>query len=442
VDVGFRRRGGWGSACLWLVLGCGGRSEHLGPTNDAVPLCVPGAQVTCGCPAARTGVQRCGYDGTFGACDCATGSSRSDSSSASGGTGSTEVPPKGAAGRGGSGKGGSGGAAVEVDTAAVDLLGREDELIDAFVTERGIIIIDTSGVRVVDRSGRLLVEKSMPRPLTSAAFDGELLVVTDAAKLTTFDLELNEKVSANLAEGCVSSVLLSEHRFVCGPENDWDRVFYTYDLESGALLASSKKYTYNGIPMRRVPGKDDFVCVTVDSSPSDFHLYSLLPSGEASFVNESPYHGDFRVTDVYAFTGFPATHLVTDAGLLLKIYAANCSAEENSFNSECFVKDGALGTLTGSQVFLGMDQDQEGRVYGLVSLRDSFSEPGCAGGCLLQQIDVPTRGVLEQMTIKPSLSKVVALRYDAFEHGVALGSRNVGSRSDYPGYQVRYYSLD
>ena len=110
---------------------------------------------------------------------------------------------------------------------------------------------------------------------------------------------------------------------------------------------SSKKYTYNGIPMRLVPGTSDFVTVSVDLSPSDFHLYSGSDSGEAVYINESPYHGDLRITNTYAFDGSPPVHLITDSGLLLRIHGDNCTGSMSSFSTGCFVKDGALGTLTG-----------------------------------------------------------------------------------------------
>lgn len=72
-------------------------------------------------------------------------------------------------------------------------------------------------VRMLDRTSSLLTEHQALPPITTAAFDGEHLVVADAAKLTTYDAQLNEVVSSNLLEGCVSSVLLSGNLFVVRP---------------------------------------------------------------------------------------------------------------------------------------------------------------------------------------------------------------------------------
>jgi hypothetical protein len=292
----------------------------------------------------------------------------------------------------------------------------------------------------VARDGTLLKSVASPREISAAAFDGSVLVVADAGKLTSYDAELVPGVSADLIEGCASAVLAKNQRFVCGPENDWDRVFYTYDANSGQLLASSNKYTYKGVPMRRVPGTDDFVTVSVYSSPSDFYLYSLLESGEASFVNESPYHGDFRATGVYAFHGEPPTHLVTDEGLLLKIYGPGCTASESSFTSECFVKDGTLGTLSGAQLFLGMDSDAAGRLYGLVDASPDYFDSSCTDGCLVQTIDIASRTVLTQSVYDLDVGAIVAVRHDPVAAALVAGFRVGGSYSfddPYPGHEVR-----
>jgi len=124
--------------------------------------------------------------------------------------------------------------------------------------------------------------------------------------------------------------------------------------------------------MRRVPGTDDFVTVTTDLSPSDFHLYRQPESGAAEYVNESPYHGDFRVTNVYGFDRSPATHLITDAGLLLNIYGDDCGSMASSFKSGCFVKDGSIGIPTGAQLFIGLDTDADRQVFALVDANSSW----------------------------------------------------------------------
>jgi hypothetical protein len=248
--------------------------------------------------------------------------------------------------------------------------------------------------------------------------------------------------SADLLESCKQSILVSQNRFVCGPANDWDRVFYTYDTMTGALLASSAKYTYNGIPMRRVPGTDDFVAVTVDSSPSDFHLYSVTSTGQVAYINESPYHGDFSVTNTYAFDGSPPVHLITSGGLLLKIYDTDCSVKTNSFTSKCFVKDGNVGALSGSQFFAAMDSDAAGVLYGLVDPTGDYSDGPCAKSCMLETIDVASRTIMTSSVVRLPMAAVVAFKHDAATNSVVVayvygtGRYYYWSDEEYPGYGI------
>lgn len=312
-----------------------------------------------------------------------------------------------------------------------------------FVSERAVYVVTSSSVTRFDHDGSLLFRVVAEREITTAAFADDRLVVADKAILTTYDEKLMPISSGTLLESCASGALISGRRFVCGPGNDWDRVFYTYDIETSQLLANSEKYTYNGLPMRRVPGTDDFVTVTVDSVPSDFHLYSVIESGEPVFINESPYHGDFRVTNVYAFSGWPTSHLVTDTGLLLRIYGEGCNAQNEDGSGQCFEKDGDLGTLVGSQVFVGMESDEKGKLYGLVEPNAaSFSSSRCEDGCLLQRIDVSSRSIEQQELVRMDLGRVVALRHDATSERLILGYRLSGDYfygDSYPGFRVVAY---
>jgi hypothetical protein len=384
--------------------------------------------VECTCFDGAPGAQVCLADSTFGACAC---------HGSSAGVGGNPDQPSGVGGGAPSGTGGGVASGEDTQIAAVSSV-----LIDVFPATSGIFVVLSDAVLLVDRQGQTIQKLAYPREITAAAFDGATLVVADKAKLTSFDVNLAQIVSADLLETCASAVLVGKGRFVCGPENDWDRVFYTYDSTSGALLASSKQYTYNGIPMRRIPGKDDFVTVTVGSSPSDFHLYSVAAGGEPVFINESPYHGGFRATSVYAFDGSPPEHLVTDEGLMLHIYGKDCNAASGSFSSECFTKDGTLGTLTGSQLFIGMDSDGAGKLYGLVDpTPNNFpSKSLCDDGCLVQRIDVASRTVEAQSVHHISLGAVVAARHDAVSGSLLIGYRASGDfyfpDDPYPGYKV------
>ena len=448
-----------------LALACGSRTAIVAPGED----CTEGRQLKCACPGGLLGAQRCLGDGTFGPCQCTTTATGGDRTIASGGAGyggaraglggATGSKSTATAGAGSGGKLGFGGAAgssagssggirdagatPDAASSTSDIASGTSVLIDVFVGDLGIYVITTDAIVLYARGGKETARVASPRQITSAAFDGKRLVVADRARLTAYDPGLGAAVSADLMEACASSVLVSQGRFVCGPSNDWDRVFYTYDTASGKLLASSTKYTYNGIPMRRVPGTDDFITVTTDMSPSDFHLYTVdATTGQVVYINESPYHGDFGITSTYAFDGSPPTHLITHAGLILKIYDANCKGDANSFTTGCFVKDGALGTLSGSQYFAAMDSNPSGKVFGLVDPASDYGLDGpCAKSCLLESVDVVGRNVLTQSVVHLSASSIVAFRYDAVANaavvGYVVGTTSYYFPSDpYPGYKV------
>ncbi len=409
-----------------LLPACGGRSIAEEPLSS-VPACVPGGQALCGCVGGDYGAQVCLDDGTYGPCDCDGSGPGQGGAGAGVGAG---------AGSGASGQGGSG-------AGAADPVGEETEigtgtsvLVDVMVQDAGIVIITRDAVALVDRAGATLQKVDWPRDITAAAFDGSSLVIADEALFTTLDLDLQEVAGAELVEECASAVMISGDRFVCGPPNDWDRIFYTYATTTGELLAASDEYTYNGIPMRRIPGTDELVTVTVDSSPSDYHLYTVL-SDTVTYVGESPYHGDFPINGVYAFDGVPPAHLVTHEGLMLTIHAPGCEPGD-WYNQSCFVKDGALGTLSDQEKFVGMDNDADGKVYGITASGswDGLCEPTCG----VQRVNVASHTVEAEAEYTLDIGEVIAARHDPISKTLVVGYRLEGDYyfedDPYPGYRV------
>lgn len=301
-------------------------------------------------------------------------------------------------------------------------IGSGDRFVDAFFHADGLVIVHAGGALVLSREGEMLRSYESERVVESAAFDGERLVLADQAELSVLDQNLAVSISAALVEGCASSVLVGGGRFICGPANDWDRVFYTYDVSDGSLLGTSDPYTYNGVPMRQVPGLDEFISVTHDLSPSDFHLYGLTKDSRAIYINESPYHGDFAVQLQYAFWGDPATHVVTSGGLLLRIHDAGCEPG-SVFESGCFVKDGELGTLPlDLWGYVDVREGDANTVYALAadSADTYYFDPICGQpSCTIQRIDVTRRTVVDSVTFV-SPRTYVFLRPDTYAAGLAL----------------------
>lgn len=314
-----------------------------------------------------------------------------------------------------------------------------------FATSDGAIVVDSRRAYVIDREGNELREFSTGRELDHASFDGEYLALADRSTLTTLTRTLEPVATAMLLERCASSVIVSRHRFVCGPERDWDRIFTTYDLVTGELLTESMPYTYNGTPMRVLPGSDHFVTVTTRLSPSDFHLYRVDEYDAAVYLGESPYHGGISARDVYTFVGTPVTHLVNDEGTLFEIFHEDCREDFSSFETGCFTRDGDLGALTGDERYLAMTRDAEGDVWGLAGAsRWPSDDRGCEGGCTLHEVDAESRMRLFETRVSIPFDSVVAMEHDRFVDGVWLAVHEPPEDSweDPTHYRIHRISLD
>ena len=421
-----------------VVVSCGGRTRE-GALTDGEPQCIAGQQIACACFDGADGAQVCSPQGAYEACVCKASSgngSGGTQSTGSGDGGGTAIGTGARSSSGGSSNTGGSSSIADGGDATVLSSGTQT-LVDLFVTEAGVLLVFTDEIRLVSRAGTTLNSLSSSREITAAAFEGSTLVVTDKAKFTSYDSSLQTIVSANLATGCSSAVLIDGGRFVCGQDVDWDRVYYTYDTQSGALLASSIQYTYEGLTMRRVPGLNEFVAVEVESSPANLFLYQVGADGEASILGGS----DFETSDpsaVYAFVGNPATQVVVQDGAMLDIPGDACNGAQ--FSEGCLSQHGELGTLTGSQTFIGMDSDSSGQLYTLVDLSPSF-DAHCGGGCTAQHIDVASRSVVRQSLHNlGTISGVIGVRYDSFADtliaGCSTGDRYATAVSDPQGHRV------
>jgi hypothetical protein len=303
------------------------------------------------------------------------------------------------------------------------------QLIAAFVAPKGILIVQQDRIRLVDRAGNELGSVLAERPFSTAAFDGSWLAVADNAIVSAYSVDLEPKGSIGLVEACASSVMVSGQRFVCGSASDTDRVFYVYDLVQQALLAqSSNYYTYNGIPMRRVGGRDFFITVNVDMT-ADYHLYRVDALSNLAYYGDTSYFDAFTVTREYAFTGKPADHLVTPQGIMLNIFTATCTS--TGLGSGCMAKDGNLGTLWPQQIFVALINDDVGDIYGLVGVQKATSTTTilCAGDCLAQHIDPVQRVVVSQRGFGPTVKSIVTTQHDPYCDMLLVGY--VGATSDY-----------
>jgi len=415
--------------------GSGGSGGGGGARDPGPPRCIPGKVEACPCVGqALPGAQQCSAAGTFGPCQCQTGTCQpfetfpcacplgDMGSRACGSTVCTGCAATIDAGPRDAGSPRDGGAPKQ--DGGVVLYAGTDTLVDLFPVNGGLIVVRSTAVQLLDVNGSEVTKVDSPREITSAAFDGTLLGVADRAMLTVYSASVVSQRSVTLIDTCASAVVVSGGRFVCGPDYDWDRIFSVFDLNTGAMLIRGPNdYTYNGIPMRRVPGTDDFVTVTTNLSPSDFHLYrsSTAPDAGVLFMGESPYHGDFAASTVFAFDRTPATKLINEQGVILRIYGTAC-APTTGYGQGCFIRDGNLGTLPNNRTFLAMTEAGDGTLYGIIDTGSgSFFDPSCKTGCDVQRIDFDARVVRGQVSWTADVERVVAIKYDPFQQRLVVG---------------------
>jgi hypothetical protein len=352
----------------------------------------------------------------------------------------------GTAGSGGTATGGAAGGTSTVANcgAASTLVDSSDTLIDLFVVQSGIIVVDASSVSLYGRDGKVIKAVPFARQITAAAFDGTTLVIADEAELTVMSSALTVGPTGFLTVSCAAAVLVGENHFVCGPANDWQRTFLTYDIGMNppAQIATSAEYTYNGIPMQRVPGTDEFVTVTLDTEPPSFYLFQVAAdTGTTVFEGGSPFD-TYDADLVFAFDGAPATHMIQDQGDILALTGTGCQNGIDSLEGTCFAQTGVLGTLRTGQGLIGLGDDGAGRLVGVVSPSSNtypFGSP-CAGGCPVQLIDIASRSILQQQSYTiADLSALVRTTYDPYCGNAVLGYSKIDSTDDLDssGYRVQ-----
>ena len=346
---------------------------------------------------------------------------------------------------GGAGMAGSGGAAGSPAAhcgAAQILVDSSDTLIDLFIVDAGVIVVDTSTVSLIGRDAQVIKSVPFARQITAAAFDGTHLVIADEAEITVMSPALDLGPSALLTESCASAVLLGENHFVCGPATDWERVFYTYDVGANPpaqIAVSASSYTYQGTAMRRVPGTDDFITVE-----NYFSLFAAAAgTGVVAEQSASPFVSS-TVTSLFAFDGTPPTHLIQGAGDILTIAPADCAPSTTT--QTCFTQTGMLGTLRSGEGYVGLGDDGAGRIVALVSepTNNTFGQPPCLDGCTVQDIDIASRTILQQQSTTISdLAVVVRTLYDpgcgAAVIGYSKGSSTIFNTPT--GYRVQAFSF-
>ena len=283
--------------------------------------------------------------------------------------------------------------------------------VEVFAAGDFLLVVDAESVSRLDASGQVVGRFAPGRTITAAAFDGDYLAVADREVVTALSPTLVELSRTDVAEPCTSAVIMDGHRLVCGPENDWQRVYSTIDLVDGGIVAQSQPFTYKGMKLMRVPGRAEFVAFSNASSPS-LHLFEV-PGDVPVYVNRWPYHGDVPLSSVNAFSALPSTHVITASGRLLRIRGEGCGVPGTRWPL-CFELDGDLGVLPIGATYVALTHHVGGHVFGLRSSDPSRTvEPVCSAevGCILDRVDVAARRLVERAEYREHVDAIHSIVY-------------------------------
>jgi hypothetical protein len=316
------------------------------------------------------------------------------------------------------------------------LLAGEGKLIDVFTRDKDVwVVVPSRVVRISLDDGSELARWEAPRPLLTAAFDGERLAVLDGAKATLLERsELKVQVSANLVEPCATAVLMLDGPLICSPGFS-SSALYVLDPVNGAALSSTR--ALQSAKLLAIPGTRRLLAIDPASSFSS-QVFELSADGGVLVAPDggSASGSSSGVTWPAAFDAVPAQHLVTRQGVLLRMNGT-CSPT----SEPCFTRTGTLGLLSGQEAFLALETVGDS-LFGLIDSSNSFSAPRCSTQpCRLLDIDVAAREVRVEQAVHRPLRSVVAMHVLEDQKAAVLGVGAVGNEKYYSsstdaGYEV------
>ena len=271
-------------------------------------------------------------------------------------------------------------------------------VVELFALPEGVLVVRRDGATLLTRGGKTRAAWTAPRPILAALVDGSTLVVADKAAVMVLDGGLAVLRQFSVTEGCSGLALFANGLLVCAATENPVHRFYTYDLSTGALLATSQPESQLDVPIRRVPGQS----YLIGGVMYRHGLFEVSPAGVLAYIGKQAFSDvESLWNQAFAFDA-GAIHLINTNGTKRKILGTNCSDAETS---DCFAKDGALGNLVGDGAALGIDDDGAGTILELVEKK---------GGYELQKIDAKASLVIARQThaLPGGLGGITHLRYD------------------------------
>ena len=297
-------------------------------------------------------------------------------------------------------------------------------------------VILPTRVSRVSLEGAELARWDAPRPLLTAAFDGERLGVLDGAKITMLDKStLEPQLSVNLTEPCKSAALVRSGPLACSSDSG---AIYTVDTVTGALQSAKSSVVYQAAKTTTIPGTRRFF--VANSSAFSTQVFEVDADGGAPIPVDGGTNlsSSVSLTPPWGFDAVPAQNLVTAQGVLLRMSGSCGGAGE-----PCFARTGTLGLLQANEAFLGLHSAGDA-LFGLLDSRassSSFSSARCSTEpCRLLRIDVAAREIRAEQPVRRPLRTVVAMQPLPEQGAIVLGIGTAPPMSSFAledaGYEV------
>ena len=285
-----------------------------------------------------------------------------------------------------------------------------DPVVDLFVKGDKLLVVHEHSVALLDAHGRVLVSRSHPSAIHTAALVGEVLAVTDEAVVTVSGPTLQPATTFPLAQPCDVTLIVSGPRLLCG--HPAKAGYATIDLLTGKQLGQSSPGS-NWRPLHGLPGTDHYVAIT-SLFPAHYQLCYVHPAThKPKLVCQDPY----LIEDISDHLAFDrgSVHLVTNTGVKHRIVGKVCAGSQTD---GYFIKVGTLASVPDGSHFLGVDDDDaRGQLVGVLGAGGDLQ---CKGGCTAIKIDIEADKVLAQRKIDLALGELIRVRYDALCGGLAL----------------------
>lgn len=314
-----------------------------------------------------------------------------------------------------------------------------ETLVDVLVGPEGIFVVLRDEIRLLSRAGEPLAAWHNRIEITAALRVGARLVAVDRARVTWLEADLRERGQFAPVEPCLHPLAASCDRLLCAQPGlvEWTR--HTYELATGRDLFDGTLSQASGTPAATVPGVDAFLTAPYGYSPSNFWYHRVQADGTLELVTDAPYWGEYDASPVFAFVGWPATQIVTQTGLPLRL--DSCFTASADDRGTCLRLSRRLVGF-GDDDTLAMDGGRDGVITSVRARRHAspFESP-CIAGCRIERIDALSQ---ESVSSRPISFRgggyEVRVRNDPWS-GRAVVSTPLSCEPDYPnhceGWEVR-----